>query len=274
MALAALGASHFNDAIKHLLLSASQRIYRDKKSLQTAQSLGIDTSLDQVAEDPAFTWLEASASFIPITETQSNNSKNPSLILGLRDWTYKEYANYLSIVEAERIKQRFEKEVVTAIEQLVREYPNLQIIPFPMCTNHLGHDDRWFYRNLFRNHSNIYNALDLTYLGAEISPLDAVNLFKSASIALTMRFHSLVFALSAGVPTVAIDYTLGNGKVTSLAEKHNVPYMSLNSINAEFIVSSLSRLLDENKQESQSCLTSESLKFQNAVSQFIKSLEQ
>ncbi|MDJ0696539.1 polysaccharide pyruvyl transferase family protein [Mastigocoleus sp. MO_188.B34] len=268
-----LGASHYNDAIKHLLLSASHRIYRDKKSLQIAKSLGIDTASDQVAEDPAFTWLKTSTFSSQIAETQSNNSEHPSLILGLRDWTYKEYAKDLSIIEAEAIKQRFEKEVVTAIEQLVNKYPSLRIIPFPMCTNHLGHDDRWFYRNLFRNHKNIYDALDLTYLGAEISPLDAINTFKSASIALTMRFHSLVFALSSGVPTVGIDYTLGRGKVTSLAEKHNVPYMSLSSINAEFIVSSLSKLLDENKQESQICLHPESLKFQNAVSQFIKSLE-
>lgn len=269
-----LGNSHYNDAIKYLLLSASHRIYRDKKSLQIAESLGIDSTSDQIAEDPAFTWLEATISSSPIPRTQSNNCKHPSLILGLRDWTYKEYANDLSIMEGECIKQQFEKEVVTAIKQLLHKYPNLQIIPFPMCTNHLGHDDRWFYHNLFRNDKTIHSALDLTYLGAEISPSDAVNIFQSASIALTMRFHSLVFALSAGVPTVAIDYTLGRGKVTSLAEKYNVPYMSLSSINAEFIVSRLSNLLHKSQKKSEAYLTSGSLKFQNAVSQFIKSLKQ
>jgi polysaccharide pyruvyl transferase WcaK-like protein len=160
----------------------------------------------------------------------------------LRDWPYSEYAHNLSRSESELLKSRFEGELIKALEQLVEKYPNLKIIPFPMCTNHIGNDDRWFYRRLFRNANKIHDSLDLTYLGAEISPVESVNVFKSASIALTMRFHSLVFALSSCVPTVAIDYTLSD-------------------------------LLDKEPCQPHNSRTTQPLKFTNAVTKFIKSLE-
>lgn len=261
-----LGSPFYNNAIKFLLLQSSHRIYRDQKSKQMAQTLGVDTTLDQVAEDPAFTWLQSRIN----PSAKPDIPKHQTLILGLRDWPHHEYASDLSIAEAEGLKNRFEAEVIKALEQLVDKYENLKIIPFPMCTNHIGNDDRWFYRRLFRNNSKLNDFLDLSYLKAEISPEEGINVFQSAAIALTMRFHSLVFALSTGLPTVAIDYTMGRGKVKSLAEKYQVPYMSLGSIDAEFIVNSLSAYLD---QESPNSAPSQSLNFTNAVSKFVKSLE-
>jgi polysaccharide pyruvyl transferase WcaK-like protein len=58
-----------------------------------------------------------------------------------------------------------------------------------------------------------------------------------------MRFHSLVFALGLDVPAVAIDYTLGKGKVRSLAERFGVPFQSLADIKADFIVQEVNSLL-------------------------------
>lgn len=259
-----LGDSYYNSAIKQLLLLASHRIYRDQKSLTTAQSLGIDTTQDQVAEDPALTWLENS---LPVLQT---NNAQQSILLGLRDWPYQQYANHLSLLEGEKIKQRFEREVITALAQLIKQYPKLSVIPFPMCTNHIGDDDRWFYRRLFRNHKEIYDRLDLKCLGAELNPADALQTFQSASIALTMRFHSLVFALSIGIPSVAIDYTLGSGKVKSLATLHQVPHRSLDAITSDFIVESCSEYL--NQQNSSSLNKNKlDLLFTSAVNKFINS---
>ena len=266
-----LGASFYNDAIKLLLTQASHRIYRDQKSKQIAQTLGIDVTLDQIAEDPAFTWLQNVGA--NDSEPKVATPEHKTLILGLRDWPYHEYAYYMSLAEAESLKNRFEAEVIKALEQLVAKYENLKIIPFPMCTNHIGNDDRWFYRKLFRNAHKIHDSLDFSYLGAEISPEECVKIFKSASVALTMRFHSLVFALSTGLPTVAIDYTMGRGKVKSLAEKYQVPYVSLGSISAEFIVDSLSDYLNKEPRYSHYSGATQPLKFTNAVTKFIKSLE-
>ncbi|MFM6344623.1 MAG: hypothetical protein ACKPFK_05680, partial [Dolichospermum sp.] len=135
----------------------------------------MDTTSDQVAEDPAFTWLRSCIS--DEDRYHTDVLKHKTLLLGLRDWPYSEYAHNLSRSESQLLKSRFEGEVIKALEQLVEKYPNLKIIPFPMCTNHIGNDDRWFYRRLFRNANKIHDSLDLTYLGAEISPVEAVNVF-------------------------------------------------------------------------------------------------
>lgn len=268
-----LGANYCNDAIKNLLLLASHRIYRDFESKKIAESLGIDISLDKVAEDPAFTWFEVYEKNNKASVTPNTKSGCITLLLGLRDWPYREYASCLSISDAEKIKDNFEKEVVLALEQLLNQYPNLKIIPFPMCTNHIGNDDRWFYRRLFRNSKNIHKALDFAYLGRELSPLEAIDCYKSANIALTMRFHSLVCALSTGVPAVAIDYTLGRGKVKSLAVEYHVPHRSLDLVNAEFLVSCLSQLIEENTDNYHLPSSKRKLHFNDDVADFIRFLK-
>ena len=42
-----------------------------------------------------------------------------------------------------------------------------------------------------------YEKIDFSLLNAELSPLEYCEAFLAAHVALTMRFHSLVFALSA-----------------------------------------------------------------------------
>ena len=77
-----------------------------------------------------------------------------------------------------------------------------------------------------------------------MSPQAYCEAFSQATVALTMRFHSVVFALGLEVPTVAIDYTLGQGKVHALAERFDVPHRSLSELDARFIVEEVSRLLE------------------------------
>lgn len=238
-----LGSKPHTRAIKQLLEHSSLRIYRDQKSLDVAASLGIDTSRDLVAEDPALTWLSNQATPVKRIDNLSPDDARPRLLLGLRDWPFHEYARDISQDEAQKLKRRCEKQIVSALEQLVALHPGLSILPYPMCTNHLGGDDRWFYRELFRGNQVLAGALDWSMLEAEQSPSEAVQTFRSADVALTMRFHSLVFALGLGIPAVSIDYTLGRGKVKSLADKHEVPQMSLDAVTAELIVKAVTQEL-------------------------------
>jgi polysaccharide pyruvyl transferase WcaK-like protein len=84
----------------------------------------------------------------------------------------------------------------------------------------------------------------MTYLNEEISPSVAVDVFCNASVTLTMRYHSLVFALTLGVPAVSIDYTLGRGKVAALASNYDVPQVRLDRISREFMADHLSKVLE------------------------------
>jgi polysaccharide pyruvyl transferase WcaK-like protein len=59
-----------------------------------------------------------------------------------------------------------------------------------------------------------------------------------------MRFHSLVFGTALGANCVAIDYTMGRGKVRSLAEKHSVPMLDMNSLEVDRLAEMLSDALE------------------------------
>lgn len=234
-----VGNKWHNKSIAGILSTASMRIYRDAKSRKLAAVLGVDVTDDIVAEDPAFTWLKK--------QSGDFKSKPPTdhkvLLLGLRDFPYAEYAKHLSTEKSLEAKDHYEKVVISALEKLSLRHSDLLIRPLPMCTNHFGNDDRWFYRRLFCNNGQLKNCLDFSLLGPELTPLQYCEIFKGAHVMLAMRFHSLVFALGLNVPAIAIDYTLGEGKVRSLAEQFSVPYQSLADIDTEFIVREIDCLL-------------------------------
>jgi polysaccharide pyruvyl transferase WcaK-like protein/sulfatase maturation enzyme AslB (radical SAM superfamily) len=234
-----LGEKWHNDSLKRILANADLRIYRDDKSRIAAASLGADTSNDIVAEDPAFTWLNEMRGSLSMERTVGRKI----LLLGLRDFPYEQYARHLTVQDSIAAKSRYEHEVILALEQIVERSPGLQIRPLPMCTNHLGDDDRWFYRRIFRGNEKLAPRLDLSLLGGEMPPADYCSAFAAADVVIAMRFHSLVFALGLGVPTVAIDYTLGKGKVQALAERFGVAYQSLAEMDARFLVASVEKLL-------------------------------
>ena len=234
-----LGEKWHNASLRRILSLADLRIYRDGESRNLASSLGVNAAHDVVAEDPAFTWLHAQRTRLGV----ERDSDRKVLLLGLRDFPHLEYARDLSAEDAIAVKTRYEQEVVKALEQLIERNPTLLIRPLPMCTNHFGDDDRWFYRRLFRGNGKLAAHLDLSLLGAEMSPIAYCEAFTKADVAITMRFHALVFALGLDLPAAAIDYTLGKGKVHALAERFGVPYRSLAAVDAAFLVNAVETLL-------------------------------
>jgi len=234
-----LGSPWHDASLVNILLLATLRVYRDAKSRAVAGELGVDVAGDLVAEDPAFTWLHKQR---PHLQARPPTDRK-ILLLGLRDFPYSSYAKHLGAEEGQQAKQRYEEAVLAALEVLCERHPDLVLRPLPMCTNHFGDDDRWFYRRLFRGNAKLQSRLDLSLLGAELPPIAYCEAFRSAHVALTMRFHSLVFALGLDLPAVAIDYTLGKGKVHALAERFGVPCRDLARLDAAFIVEELDRQL-------------------------------
>ena len=235
-----LGEEWQNASIQRILDMASLRIYRDEKAPKLAQELGVTASaLDAVAEDPAFTWLAQERSRLQVERDPAHKV----LLLGLRDFPHKQYARDMKDADSAAASTAYEAEVISALNTLAQRHSSLIIRPLPMCTNHFGDDDRWFYRRLFRGHAELAQRLDLSLLGREMSPVFYAAEFKKADVALTMRFHALVFALGLELPAVAIDYTLGKGKVRALAERFGVPFRSLLDLKADFIVSQVETLL-------------------------------
>jgi polysaccharide pyruvyl transferase WcaK-like protein/MoaA/NifB/PqqE/SkfB family radical SAM enzyme len=234
-----IGAPAFQTQIGRVLALADARVYRDAKSLQAAAALGIDTSTDAVAEDPAFTWLATQPKRVPAADG------GKVLMLGLRDFPWHDYAQHMTPAEGQAVARRFEDAVLAALDRLVAERPDLTIRPLPMCTNHFGDDDRFFYRSLFQRASEaVAERLDLSLLGRELPPTGYAEAFRDGDAMITMRFHSLVFALGLGLPAVAVDYTLSGGKVTSLADRFGVASQPIDALTTDFLVTEVARQLD------------------------------
>lgn len=221
-----LGAADCVPLVRRLLAAATIRIYRDAESRVLAAQLGIDTATDEVAEDPAFTWI---AHLLP-TLAQPAPARRDRLLLGLRDWPFGDYASHLDKDAAYQAKQSFDADMVAAVERFAQRHPEVTIMPIPMCTNSYGGDDRFYYIDTLQRSAALAGRLDTSLLGREPKPADYIHEFRRARLAVTMRFHSLVFAIASGTPAIAVDYTLGKGKVDSLARKMNVPSFGLSSI--------------------------------------------
>jgi len=241
-----LGDKRYNNSIKRILELSDFRIYRDEKSRLNALSLGVDAREDLVAEDPAFTWLKTfHDNYIPVQDEQLSRAtpENKILLLGLRDFPWKEYAKHLSEEECLKIKDNYETSVIEALQLLINNNKGVIIKPLPMCTNHFGSDDRWFYRKLFRHTTIPAENIDFSLCGREMAPTEYCNEFIKADGLLAMRFHSLVFGLALGVPSLALDYTLGKGKVNSLAARYGADVVSLSDISPEKIVAGIDEIL-------------------------------
>lgn len=238
-----LGDAFYNNSIASILSMCDYRIYRDQKSKENAISLmGISAeSHDLVSDDPALSWVNRWCK-----EKIQNTSDKPVLLLGLREFPYSEYAAHLPESECIKISLEYEKNVLSALKIIVQKIPNVVIKPLPMCTNHFGSDDRWFYRSIFREELELHKNLDFSLLGKEESPLHYLNEFRSANAIIAMRFHSLVFALGAGLNSVSIDYTLGRGKVTAISNKYSVPMYSVDSIDPSDLANDVISALGKN----------------------------
>ncbi|MEA3002270.1 MAG: hypothetical protein QOH81_1058 [Sphingomonadales bacterium] len=212
--------------LRRLIGLADVRIYRDRASRAAAAALGIDASGDLVAEDPAFAWLE---SLPPAPAASPLRNGGPRLLLGLRAFPGADYDQSGGAATG----ARYEAAILAALDALVGRQPDLKIVPVPMYTNAFGHDDRFFYRDLFERASpDVRRRLDFGFAGLERTPSSYTAAFRSADVALTMRYHALVFALGLGVPAVAIDYTFG-GKVAALAAEHEVEAFPIAEIDAD-----------------------------------------
>jgi polysaccharide pyruvyl transferase WcaK-like protein len=65
-----------------------------------------------------------------------------------------------------------------------------------------------------------------------------------ADAVLSMRFHSLVFSTTLGIPTLAIDYTLGLGKTHSLASRMGCPVIRFDEIDSDSLYAGLTSVLN------------------------------
>jgi len=196
-----LFVEHRNAAIKHLLELADEVVLRDQDSAdRSLKALGVERPC-HAGLDPAFIWIQKHMATAP--------ERNPDqILLAVRDWPIHEFAADMDRAEAERVKARYEAELIKMIRELRRLRPSVRIVPFCMHKYTEGGDDRAFYRRLLKDFPEEYSRIDNQHR----APVEDLQTIARSRAVLAMRFHSTVFSLATRTPFLALDYTRG-GKI-------------------------------------------------------------
>jgi len=225
--LGPLHNSTYIEVVKEILRLADRVKLRDKASTERCiNELGVDSSKVYYGYDPAIDFVKY------VQETQAISDKNNLQLLDrsylacfLREWT-PEYAfglddnNYLSV------KNEFEHNISSMIAYIASNL-NVHVDFLPMHSFHVGGDDRVFNRkmanlvghNLTSVDNNDFN-IEVSTCDLPLSPSQIIANMIGARLSLCMRFHSVLFAETLGIPYIAIDYTRG-GKIYAFLNERN-----------------------------------------------------
>jgi hypothetical protein len=116
-------------------------VLRDRASADRARlELGVERACT-VGLDPAFVWIRR--------QMTSSIKRDPrQILLAVRDWPIHEFALNMERTQAEKVKTRYETQLILMIRELERLNPAIRIVPFCMHKYAEGGDDRAFYRRL------------------------------------------------------------------------------------------------------------------------------
>lgn len=210
----------YAEAIQHILRFSDVIELRDSASAVFArQWTGRDdiTMTGDPAEQFVRRWKD---------EHTTTEQSAPYLNLFLREWP-EEYRGALSLSEFSELKVQFESELGQWIRQMCED---LQVQPRFLAMHHfiVGNDDREFNR---RFATKYLCGLDPVVDMNPLTVSQILSFMQTATLNICMRYHSVLFAKTLGVPLVAIDYTMG-GKVARFIEdcEEPAPIMSVAAI--------------------------------------------
>jgi molybdenum cofactor biosynthesis enzyme MoaA/polysaccharide pyruvyl transferase WcaK-like protein len=195
--------------IADLVRLASHVTLRDAKAVEWCKTHA-PSAAPTVIEDPAADFVRGVASGalqLPSPDYFSHDVIGPpdGIACFLRDWPT-EYRGSIPAADFPEVKASFERELIaflTAVSNELRTIPRL----LPMNCFSEGGDDRVFARRLQKQNPTISTPQ------FPASPWEIIAAMRQARLCVCMRYHSVVFAHTLGVPFIAIDYT-NEGKIS------------------------------------------------------------
>ena len=169
--------------------------------------------------DPAYEYVLLQKNILQKNRINYLNKQNNYASCFLREWT-REYSGDMDISSYSSYKEIFENELLELLIY-VSQSESLELNLLPMHCFHIGGDDRSFNRKIATKISNQNNFNTLVkYTQLPVTPKEILEAMYSSRINICMRFHSVLFAETLGVPYLAIDYTNG-GKIKSFLQDRN-----------------------------------------------------
>lgn len=170
----------------------------------------------EIVPDPATNYVVSVKNSNGSLTPSVTSSKEKNVACFLRQLT-SEYRGDLDEQLFISLQERFEAQLVQMLSYISNEH-HLEVSLLPMHTFSVGGDDRKFSRKLAKDVEVIAERKNISskvsYKRGIVSPLEIIQSMSHARFSVCMRFHSVLFAQTLGVPYIAIDYTSG-GKIES-----------------------------------------------------------
>jgi polysaccharide pyruvyl transferase WcaK-like protein len=203
-----------------------------RRIVQTADRITLRTSgaaqdpvLEQLdistVQDPAFDYLATRGKLGRLTERERKSvdalleNTEDRIIVGINMRPLQHFSGAPSEPYSRTMEERIFQHLAVAMTDYARLAPApVTYIFFPMNLLQNGCSDL---AAAWRLHRMLHRGLDLRIWEAD-PDIDAVlYLLRNLDMALAMRFHACIFAMSQGLPTIGIDYDIGaGGKVLQL----------------------------------------------------------
>jgi polysaccharide pyruvyl transferase WcaK-like protein len=215
-----LHSAQVRQHVGRILSLADQITLRDPIAVANAIELGIPADRITLAADPALGLRTAPE------RSCVRNAERLRIGVSLRRLS-KHYAPNGRTSEATSQEPAFQGALRSALRRVLDAH-RARIVLVPMQL-HGSDDDRVVLRSL---QAGLGHDPRISLIEHYPSPAVLLDHFEGFDFFIAMRFHSLVFALLAQVPLVAIDYDSHGGKVSGLMQAMGLSEFVLNIANA------------------------------------------
>ena len=209
-------------AIRALLDLADSVVVRDQESKDILRTWGMDSQKVKAGLDPAINYVAS----LPLPE-RTNARQRPILGVAVRDWP-KKFGRSLPSRDFEVRRSELARLWAAVCDGFIQGFGG-QVKLIPMHTLHVGDDDRWFQAEV---RAQAIQQESIRQLAGSYSAEQIAGEIKDCDVFLAMRYHSVLFGVTLGVPTVAIDYTRG-GKVAAFSRRALPPEFVFDIATAE-----------------------------------------
>jgi len=170
------------------------------------------------------------------------NNNKLRIGINLKDWNSKFTNNNLSEVSINKIVP-YQKAMVETIEKLLTKL-DAEIVLFPFQTTSNNNDLKLSLKIKENVKPQLQNKIFV--LKNDYSPEQLKTMIGEMDIFIGTRFHSTVFALSMGVPTISISYMQKNHGLMNMMDLEDWS-LDFDTLNSEHIVEKTLKLLSQRK---------------------------
>lgn len=214
---------------------------RDSISKKILDDLDVRKPVIYVTRDIAFTFPAITNNDVKNVVKQESLDKLSGPLFGfsVRQWKHVKFGT------PDQMYEHYKKVISKVADELIKRYNgNIIFIPMALGEGGYGHDDR-------RVAAEIINLMkykkQARIIEKAYSPSEIKSIISSMDLFIGTRMHSLIFAISTGVPIVAIEYEFKTRGLMQELQLENL-LLTYEDINSKELLKKIKYAIDHQKQ--------------------------